>query len=164
MALLSVINIPAVKILACIGKHDSYTSLPAPSTDTHLSKKKVEAPPRTLKTTSVTSDDLWQIISLLVCLPVSHTLSNIDLFSRFFFLERLSAAASVDLSIQLQVKSYSHWSLPYMLFAQQANKFHCASRQIQQIDTFRAIIWLIFYRDTWFVLMEPCRNIKSSRW
>lgn len=109
-------------------------------------QSKAQASLRRLKTASVTTDHLWQVISLLICLPVSYTPHNVDLFSLpFFFLERKCAAAAAadtaaNTSIQQQIKTYLPQSLPNVLFAcSQTNPTAVSPWQIP-IDPFRAII------------------------
>lgn len=133
---------------------DSYTSLSPLSVQTVICLERY----RRLKTTSVTS---WQIIYLLVRLLVTHTHCHCtDLFC-FYFLRQF-ACCSCWLIHQAKGKELLHWSLPNMLFALQANKSLCTPWQIL-VDTFKAIIWMIFYRATWCVLMERCRNTAWNR-
>lgn len=154
---LGVINIPAVEILACVGKHDK-TATHLPLCSQH-SLSFVRGSHPNLGWPQIISDRSFIFSS--ACLSLTRTVTVICFL---FFLERrcravvAAAAAPPDSSIQLQVKSYLPWSLPNVLFAPQANKSHCAPWQIL-IDTFRAIIQQIFYRDTLRVLMEPRRNI-----
>lgn len=118
-------------------------SLPPLSTDCHLSGE-AQAPPRRWKTTS---DHFWQIIYLLVGLPVSHTHYNIYVL---FFLKHV-------LLLLTHPFNYCDTSLPSHAICP-AGK-HIWFCTLADLNTFRAIIWVIFYRDMRIVLMEPGRNI-----
>lgn len=125
-----------------------HISLSALSTHRHLSGE-AQTPPRRWKTTS---KHFWRIIYLLLGLPLSLTHCNIYLF--YFFFDMFCCCWLIHSAPVIP---------PYtdMLFAPRGNISHFAPWQIL-IDTFRAIIWVLFYRDTRFVLMESGRNITRT--
>lgn len=143
----AVINIPAVEILACVGEawQDSFASPSLLSAQTVICLERHRLHQGDEKQPRITSDRSF--IILLACLSVTHTL-----IFMFYFSSDMFCCCWLIHSTTV-IPPY-----PDMLFALQANISDFAPWQIL-IDTFRAIIWVIFYRDMRIVLMEPGRNI-----